>query len=114
MSSLTISNRMNVSTSSVGKIALVALASAVSIIPSEHAHHSKITKIESYTDSFTSKTSLASTVKASEDFFSHYLIDAGFKASVSNLYTTLSTTSASLGYEFEEVLADNLWDMFLE
>ncbi|HED4103679.1 MULTISPECIES: hypothetical protein [Klebsiella] len=114
MSSLTINNTMNVSTSSVSKIVLIALASAVGLIQSEQSHHSKITRTESYTDSFTSKTSLASTVKASEDFYSHYFVDASFKASVTNLYRTLSTSSVSLGYEFEEVLADNLWDMFLE
>ena len=114
MSSLTINNTMNLSTSSVGNIALIAFATAVGLMPSDTSHHAKIAKTESYTDSFTSKTALVSTVKASEDLINHYFIDVTFKAAVSNLYATLTTSSVSLGNEFEEILADNLWDMFLE
>lgn len=105
---------MNLSTSTVGKIALIALASTIGFISSEPLHHAKITKTDSYTDSFTSQTALASTVKASEDLINHYYVDATFKAAVSNLYSTLSASSIALGNEFEEILADNLWDMFLE
>jgi hypothetical protein len=96
-----------------GKIALIALAAA-GFISNSPVAPDNIVKTEPYSDSFTSKTSLASTVKASDDFITSYVIDSLFRTAVSDLYSTLSTSSASLGHEFEEILADNLWDMFLE
>lgn len=121
MSSLTITNTMNPSTPTIqnlsykyGKVALVALVSAVGLMPGKPSATEKSIKSDSYIDIFTSKTSSASNVKASNDFVNAYVIDSLFRNTVGDLYKTLSTSSSRLGNEFEEVLVDNLWDMFLE
>ena len=102
----------------IGKLALCALATLSGFLPqtvTSEVNNQFLFKQTPYRDASITNTPLTTIVTAANDEFSMYgNIDDLLQDSVSKLYSNMKQESVSLGRDFEEVLVDNLWDMFLE
>lgn len=105
---------LNTAGSSFGGVFVLALAGLASLIPSVNTLEiPKNAKITSYRDALTSNTAVTSIITNTEKEIS-IDINEILTSSVGYLYSKMNDESVSLGHEFEEILVDNLWDMYLE